>query len=306
MNEFELIDWLKDFFADRVNPSVTLGIGDDMAVVKVGDTQLLFSSDMIVEDVHFRIDSLTARQIGHKAIGVCLSDCAAMASRPIAAVVSLARSKHLSDEFVCEIFVGIKELARKYSCQVAGGDLSSADKLIIDVSVIGYCEENSPVLRSGAKVGDTIYVTGKLGGSSLSHHCAFSPRIEQSIWLAQNLSLNAMIDISDGLSSDLNHICRDSLCGAEIYEDLLEQVISDDAKKLAMQTNTTALYHLLNDGEDFELLASIAERSEDLPSLPDFIVLYPVGRMVSGSDVVLIRKDGNREKIFPAGYQHFS
>jgi len=307
MNEFELIDWLKVFFDKTGERSVPVGIGDDMAVVRVGNKNILFSSDMLVEGVHFKLPDAKLNQVGRKAIGVCLSDCAAMGGRPLWGLVSMGLSGKFSDESIKEIFVGLKSLADVYDCRIVGGDLSFSEKLVIDVALIGDCWGDKPVLRSGAHVGDAIYVTGRLGGSMLGKHFSFVPRIEESKWLVRHLSINAMIDISDGLSSDLRHICKASGCSAELYEERLERVISEEAKKVAKERGKSELYHVLNDGEDFELLMCVAEGEGELPELPEFIDLFMIGRIVSREEgrIFLVRKDGRRECLEARGYMHF-
>ncbi len=309
MKELELIGWLEEFLGVGGDLSVPVGVGDDMAVIRVGGNEILIGSDMLVEGVHFNMSNgISGRQIGHKAIGVCFSDCAAMGGKPMFAVVSLAFCKDMAEDFIKDIFRGIKFLADEYGCRIVGGDLSASDRLVIDVALIGICEDNKrPVLRSGARTGDTICVTGKLGGSLLGKQFSFVPRINEASWLTSNLSVSAMIDISDGLSRDLWNICVKSGCVVEIYEDALEEIISQEAKRLSAEIGRSAIWHVLNDGEDFELLLCVAGNKDELPSLPDFLDLYAIGRVIASGEpeMILVRNDGGREKISVGGYQHF-
>ena len=308
MKEFKLIGWLKETFGEGGDSSVPVGIGDDMAVVGFGGSEFLFGSDMLVEGVHFRLGEAEGRRIGRKAIGVCLSDCAAMGGKPMYCVVSVGICDNVSDEFVKDVFLGIKELGESMGCRVVGGDLSRSERFVIDVALVGYCEKGKAILRSGAKVGDTVYVSGKVGGSLLGRHFDFVPRIREANWLVEHLSVNAMTDISDGLGIDLLHICESSGCVAEIYEDKLERVISEDACKVALGSGKSGLYHALNDGEDFELIVCAAESEDELPELADFLDLYAIGCIVSRGKgrVRIVRRDGAKEELSACGYQHFS
>ena len=303
MHEFEFIDWLRrllDRPGDR--QQIPVGIGDDMAVVNFHGGKLLIGSDMTIEGVHFDLANVKMEQIAHKALGRCLSDCAAMAGVPVGAVISVAKPDSLSEEMLKDLYRGFS----KFACPIIGGDTShSPDRLVIDVCLLGECVGNEPVLRSGAEPGDYLYVTGALGGSILGKHLNFEPRIEQALWIARNLPLHAMIDISDGLSSDLNHLCRESKCGAEIFLQNLETIISDDAKKLAGTTNKNSIDHALNDGEDFELLAAIALSPENLPPLPLNVGLFPIGKIISEKNIYIVEQNCTRKKLIPGGYSHF-
>ncbi|MFA5865615.1 MAG: thiamine-phosphate kinase [Phycisphaerae bacterium] len=307
MHEFEFIDWVKRLLDRPANrKDIPVGIGDDMAVINFQGGKLLLGSDMTVEDVHFDFVHARPERVGHKALGRCLSDCAAMAGLPIAAIISLAKPTSVSQDVLKDIYRGLAQLADRFACPIVGGDTSSSPgRLIIDVCLLGKCEQNEPVLRSGAMVGDYLYVTSLLGGSILGKHLEFEPRIGQARWCAQNLPLHAMIDISDGLSSDLGHLCRQSHCGAELAVADLEKIISPDARKLACKTGQTPLDHALNDGEDFELLAAIAQAPDNLPRLPETMRLFPVGRIIHGNDIYLMHSDGRQEKLFPGGFVHF-
>jgi len=307
MHEFEFIDWIRRRVGrPKGRRGVGVGIGDDLAVLRFGGRVLLIGSDMTIEGVHFTFKTATPRQVGHKALGRCLSDCAAMAGVPLGAIVSVAVPKGFSNRVLKDVYRGMIRLANRFDCPIIGGDTSTSRRgLVIDVCLLGACEGNAPVLRSGARPGDTLYVTGRLGGSILKKHLTFEPHIEAGRWLAQHLPLHAMIDLSDGLSSDLNHLCRESRCGAELFESQLARAVSPAAKTLARRTGKSPLVHALNDGEDFELLAAIGLGPEKFPPLPPHVQLLPIGRITRSGVVELVTTDGRRKRILPQGFRHF-
>jgi len=306
MHEFEFIDWLKKLLdRPKARANVPVGIGDDMAVIEFLGGCLLLGSDMTIEGAHFEFPQATPEAVGHKALGRCLSDCAAMAGVPLAALISIAKPPTMSDELLKALYRGLAELADRYACPIVGGDTSSSpDKLIIDVALLGKCE-GPPALRSGAQAGDYLYVTGPLGGSILKKHLCFEPRIEQARWMAANLPLHALIDISDGLSSDLNHLCEESHCGAELPYGSLQAIISEDAKTRAEKTGKKPLEHALNDGEDFELLAAIGLSPDELPPCPENLRLYPIGKIIEGRTPCVLHPNGRREPLTPRGFTPF-
>jgi len=307
MHEFEFIAWLRELLNKPIDRDrVPMGIGDDMAVINFCGGKLLLGSDMVIENRHFTFPEASPEQVGHKAIGRCLSDCAAMAGEPMAAIVSLARPEKCSDDILKGIFTGMNRLAERFHCPIVGGDTSSSTEgLIIDVCLLGKCEKNEPVLRSGAKFGDFIYVTGLLGGSILGKHLNFMPRIDEAIWLTKNLRISAMIDISDGVSSDLAHLCEESGCGAELFSHYVNVIVSDEARKLSETTGKSSLQHALNDGEDFELLFTSPVSPSELPALPASIKIFPIGRINDRNDITIIHPGGRQEKVLPEGFRHF-
>jgi len=308
MNEWEFIDWIKRSLSSTAgDPRVKVGVGDDMAVMALAGTTLLFGSDMVLEGVHFKLDQATPQQIGHKALAVCLSDAAAMGAEPLAALISFAKPEHVSSDVLQGIYAGLQDTAGWFDCTIVGGDSCAwGARLAIDVALLAVCETTPPVLRSGARPGDHLYVTGPLGGSGLGKHLVFTPRIAEARWLVGNLPPNAMIDISDGLSADLHHLCTASACGAELYEDWLQEAISDAARELSIQTGRRPLDHALNDGEDFELLVAIPTPPDQLPKLPETVRLLPVGRVITEAGAVYLTDAGGaRSKLPEGGYRHF-
>ena len=238
------------------NPSVVVGAGDDCAVLDAGvpDRLLLFKTDAIVEGVHFAADAPPER-IGHKALGRCLSDIAAMAGTPTAALITIGLPGDFKPEVVEAIYAGMNALARRHGVAIVGGETTAnPERIFISVALLGWVPRGKGVLRSGAEAGDAIFVTGDLGGSLAGKHLEFEPRLAEARWLAQHFSLHAMLDISDGLAGDLRHILTASRVGAELFAASIP--ISREARRAAKASSAAkpALLAALTDGEDFELL----------------------------------------------------
>jgi thiamine-monophosphate kinase len=257
--ELDFLQWLSQ--RAPKSPMLRCGIGDDMAILDPAAQSVLFSSDLLLDGVHFNCRTQRLDLIGRKALACCLSDCAAMAVRPIAATVSVAFPSGFSMDDARSLFEGIFTLAEEFRIAIAGGDTTTwGESLAVDVAILATpWERTQPVPRSGARAGDRLFVTGPLGGSLLGRHLGFTPRVSEAKALAKALGsrLHAMIDISDGLALDLWRLCQASGVGARLDEKMLEAVISDDAKRLAAQGESTPLEHALHDGEDFELLLAI-------------------------------------------------
>jgi len=300
VSELDLIRWIRRRIGTR-RGRIVVDSGDDAAVVKVGRGNLLFKTDSVIDGVHF--DSRTARPeaVGHKAIARCLSDIAAMGCLPTFAVVAIMIPKNAREVYIKRVLAGLDRTAKRYGTPVVGGDVKSHDgKLAISVALLGETGDLAPVRRSGARIGDAIAVTGALGGSILGKHLRFQPRIREGLELNRRFELHAMIDISDGLTTDLGHLCDESRVGALIFEDLLP--ISADARKLARRDRRSALDHALNDGEDYELLFTLP--AIQATRLEKSRLGKVIGQVTGISGIYLQSGKGEPREIPRRGWEH--
>ena len=276
------------------------GIGDDAAVLALGkgvkDTLMLFTTDMMVEGVHFT-RAMPAPGIGHKALACNISDVAAMGGLPRFAVVSLGVPPDLEADFVRKMYEGLYRLAKRFHVAVVGGDTVRSSKIILNVALLGEVKKKDLVTRAGAKTGDMIFVSGPLGRSfSTGRHLSFTPRIAESRFLVGHFRPTAMIDISDGLISDLGHILESSGVGARLYEGKIPK------------TKGAALKEALSDGEDFELLFTLSrQRARRLMNLRNKnFKFYLIGEIVPGKErIELITEQGRVRRVKPKGFEHF-
>ena len=248
LGEFELIKRFRKKI--KTDTMVIRGSGDDCAVLRFNARyHQLFTCDMLVEGVDF-YKSTDLYLVGRKALAVSVSDIAACAGVPRHAVVSLGLPNNMPVARVDRLAKGMFDLAAKFGVNIVGGDISAADKLVIDVSMLGEVEKNKLCLRSEAKPGDLIMVTGAFGGSIKGKHLKFTPRLKEARFLVDNFKINAMIDVSDGLLQDLGHVLEQSKAGGVLYESLIP--LSKAAKNAE---------EALCSGEEFELLFT-ASREE--------------------------------------------
>ncbi len=304
--EFDLIDDIRS----RVNLStraVPVGPGDDCAVIRTGRLGLVvITTDMIVEGTHFDLNTAGFESVGDKAYASALSDVAAMGLKPTCGVVAVALPRHFTMGNAKRLERGLKRVAEKYGVPIVGGDVTgTGGGLVVAVTIFGEARGKlKPVLRSGARKGHWILVTGSLGGSILGRHLKVSPRIAEGLYLNRNFRLGAMIDVSDGLAGDLGHIIRESRVGAII--DAQAVPISKAAKRLARNTGHEPLDHALTDGEDYELLftTSPGEAKKILARPPKGVPVTVIGRITSGPGIQLRRNDGTCRPIKPRGYEH--
>src|SRR5262245_58501886 len=219
--EQAFVEWVRR--RTPAHPGVKIGPGDDAAVLSgIGTADLIVTTDMLLDGSWFRLSEAGPRRVGRKAIAVNLSDIAAMAGIPRAAVVSVGLPRTGGQMIAEELFLGMNEPAREFDTPIVGGDTNSWDgPLAMSVTVIGTVGAKGAVTRSGAKPGDWLFVTGPLGGSILGHHLDFTPRVREAQSLHQQFDLHAMIDISDGFALDLYRVCEASRCGAVIDADKL-------------------------------------------------------------------------------------
>lgn len=310
MNEFELIAKLTKNLP--TNETVVAGAGDDCAVLDLGvpDKLILFKTDAVVEGFHFTRET-PPEKIGRKALARCLSDIAAMAGTPTAALVTLALPKDFDAEFVAKVYDGLNALAEKFGVAIVGGETTTnPERILISISLLGTVPREKQILRSGAKVGDAIFVTGELGGSLAGKHLEFEPRLAEARWLAEHFGIHALMDLSDGLAGDLGHIVDASRVGAVLLKSALP--ISRAAKLRAKTGDVAkpAVLAALTDGEDFELLFTVA--SKDAVKLLDGwkkkfpgLKLSCIGKMVAGEGI-LLRDKYSSQKLNARGYVHFS
>jgi thiamine-monophosphate kinase len=310
MNEFELIARLTKSLP--ANQSVLVGAGDDCAVLDFGlpEKLLLFKTDAVVEGFHFTKET-PPEKIGRKALARCLSDIAAMAGTPTAALVTVALPEKFEPEFIGKIYDGMNALAREHSVAIVGGETTTnPGRILISVALLGFVPRGKAALRSGAKAGDAVFVTGELGGSLAEKHLEFEPRLAEARWLAEHFPVHAMIDLSDGVAGDLRHVLNAGGVGAELLEDAIP--ISRAAKLQAGKSSTAkpAFAAALTDGEDFELLFVVA--GGDAVKLLDAwkkqfpkLKLSCVGKIVAGGGVIIRGKSGSH-RLAANGYVHFA
>lgn len=280
------------------SPSVRVGIGDDAAVLRVpGREWLLVASDMIVAGVHFTHRLVPPQWIGWKALAVNISDIAAMGGQPRWAVVSLGIPPSTRVKFVDELYRGLERCARRFGVSIVGGDTVRAPRVVLDVAILGTVAPRSLTQRSGARVGDVLFVTGRLGGSYESgRHARFIPRLREAREFVQRVRVHAMIDLSDGLASDLWQVSRASRMRLRV-----------EARKIPISRAGKTLQHALMDGEDFELLFAVSSR--DAARVPHRLGRCPVTRIGTvvrrGVGVELVNPTGRIEPLVPRGFRHF-
>lgn len=293
--EQDFINWLRS--QPIHNRQIVISLGDDLAVLRWNAADLLIvGADQVLDGVHFDSAMHSPRAIGRKAMNRNLSDCAAMAALPAAAVTTAALPRSCGVKYAKELYLGMREAADPFDCPIVGGDTGSWDgKLALTVSILCRSAGISPVTRRGGRPGDTLYVSGPLGGSLSGRHMSFVPRIELARRLARAGRINAMIDLSDGLIRDLGHLCRESGVGAVIDGDAIP--IHPDARDAAARDpKRDPLARALGDGEDYELLLAA---TDDLRSFG----LTPIGKMTQSREL-LIRRAGRMEPLETGGWEH--
>ena len=302
LSETELIQRLtQDLPADS---SVLTGPGDDCAVLDWGGSKLLFKTDAIVEGIHFERDT-PPEAIGRKALARALSDIAAMAGTPTHALITLGFHAEMEPSLIEAVYQGLRDCAREHHVNIVGGETTSLSQLTLSISLIGRASK--PILRTGSAVGDAIFVSGELGGSLAGHHLNFTPRLKEARWLSDQDIVHAMIDLSDGLATDLRHLLSDQT-GAELLTRALP--IRRAAKERARDnpSGKTALLAALTDGEDYELLFTVSSK-DAVPLLDGWKSAFPetplhcIGKITDQPGIAL-RDDKGVKPLTLHGYDH--
>lgn len=334
LGEFGLIERLARRFGSVGGPTIVRGIGDDAAVVRsVPGRHLLASTDMLVEDVHFDLRYASLFDVGYRAAAANLSDIAAMGGFPEYVLMALAIPQVHTTHDIDQLYRGFMALCGKYHVRLIGGDTSSSPQgICLAVSILGHVAPHSTLRRDGAKVGDQLYLSGTVGDSLaglllimgsedrfdrsladrasrhlIKRHLRPTPRLELAQLLAARHLASAAIDISDGLSSDLGHLCRNSKVGAVIHADALP--ISSACRSFALAAGKNPVELALQGGEDFELLFTVPQQAR--PSLDRLIQrhrlpLTRIGTIQDARQGLRVKfKDGSHRQMPKSGFDHF-
>ncbi len=328
LGEFGFIDKLRESLKSN-NPSVKLGIGDDAAIFKpTAGHELVFTTDMLVEKKHFDFELITPWQLGAKTMAVNLSDCAAMGAKPTVAVVSLGVPKDFPVASLEAFYDGMKSWGESFGAQIVGGDTVGSDQFVVNIALIGEVEAGRALRRSGAKAGDALFVTGTLGDSAaglhalrnpsdrgketapllIQRHLTPVPRFNTGRVLSTKRLATSAIDISDGLSSEIHHLCEESGVGAEIHEEGIP--FSASLVHYCGENHLDPLKFALSGGEDYELLFTVplSKISEVVRTLEGQtgVAVKAIGRMVpKAKGVTLISRQGQRTNLEAKGFDHF-
>jgi len=300
----------------RQRRNVITGIGDDCAILRIPPGhEILVTTDFTLEGIHFRGEWHDPEVVGHRCLTRGLSDIAAMGGQPVAVFLSLALPRSLPQAWVDRFLRGLLKLADKFHVVLAGGDTAeSPGGVLADIVVVGSVPRGKAIRRSGARPGDRIYVTGRLGESTAALNLLFAgrklcaadfprhfrptPRIEVGRTLRERGLASAMIDLSDGLSTDLAHICEESSVGAEIRSDAIPLAsIGKPPREVDLQL-------ALHGGEDYELLFTAPE-GKRVPSRIAGVAITQIGHLKQGKRVVLVDRKGKRVELRPGGWEHF-
>ena len=256
MRELKIVEEIRKIAGDP-GKGVCVGIGDDSAVLKYDKNKyMLWASDMLIEDVHFNVKKDGYERVGRKALAVNISDIAAMGGTPKYITVSIGiPANRMSENIVKTLYKGLKGLCRKYDVKIVGGDTNRSEKLIIDVSIIGFVSKKHLVTRSGAKEGDIVLITGPVRDGKKTH-LDFDPRIEESGSLVRDYKIHSMIDVSDGIAMDLTRICKESKRGARLDPSMIPLSSGLSLKDAMHYGESFELLFTMSPGEAEKLLAS--------------------------------------------------
>ncbi|MEZ4697701.1 MAG: thiamine-phosphate kinase [Rhodothermales bacterium] len=334
VGEFGLIDRLESVLGEPANPSLVMSIGDDAAVYRAGaDKVSVVTSDALIEGVHFDLSFIPMEHLGAKSLMVNLSDVIAMNALPKFATVVLGIPNHVSVEMAEELYRGIRKVCEAYDVTIIGGDITGARQLTISITAIGEALEDELAYRKGAEPGDVLCVTGDLGSAYAGLKVLlreraelqekkeeFVPTIRQyqyvvnrnlapvarlgviQSWREAGFRPHAMIDVSDGLASEVNHLCRRSGCGAIVRASDIP--LHDQTHRVATEFGESPTLYQLQGGEDYELLFAAPE--SELKKLKDSSYAV-IGEFVAREEgVVLQHADGTEEELKPIGWDHFA
>jgi thiamine-monophosphate kinase len=300
----------------RLHRGIELGIGDDCAILRVPPNhETLVTTDLSLEGVHFRQEWHPPEVVGHRSLARGLSDIAAMGGQPIAAFLSLAVPRNIRQNWVDGFLKGLLKLADDFHVSLAGGDTAESPRGIsVDIVVVGSVPKSTAVRRSGARPGDRIFVTGDLGSSAATlnllfrgrslrpkdfpHHFHPVPRVDAGRFLRERALASAMIDISDGLSTDLAHICEESNAGAAIQAKAIPRT------SIGRSSKGVDLKFALHGGDDYELLFT-ARLGKHIPTRIAGVPITEIGSVTRAKGMVLIDDRGVGHKLRPQGWQHF-
>ncbi len=308
--EKDLLSWLHENLPASGRHSV--GLGDDAAVLGGFDRSgVVVTTDMLTEGVDFLLEEVDPRRVGHKALGVNLSDLAAMAAEPVAVFVSLVLPRQAVGgraalELAIELYRGMIPLAEKLGVEIAGGDTNSWDgPLAISITALGKTSEQGPLTRGGGRAGDQLLVTGELGGSILGRHLDVQPRVREALLLHEQFELHAGIDISDGLALDVSRLAEASGVGAVLVPG--EIPIAAAAKRLGQRDGRSAVDHALGDGEDFELVLAVPpeEAARLLRQQPTEVSITRIGELLESPGLWQEKANGERLPLVAQGYEHW-
>lgn len=300
----------------RQRPGIVAGIGDDCAVLRIPPGhEALVTTDFSLEGVHFRQEWHPPEVVGHRCLTRGLSDIAAMGGQPIAAFLSLALPRNLKQNWVNRFLRGLLRLADEFRASLAGGDTAeSPGGVLADIVVVGSAPKGEALRRSGARSGDRIYVTGQLGGAAAALNLLFAgrklrpadfpqhfhplPRLEVGEFLRKKKLASALIDISDGLSTDLAHICEESGVGAEILAPAIPRsAIGKPARQVDLQ-------FALHGGDDYELLFTVPH-GRRVPARIAGVPITQIGRITRSKRIMLMNEQGAGSELRPQGWAHF-
>ncbi|MBW2038794.1 MAG: thiamine-phosphate kinase [Deltaproteobacteria bacterium] len=321
IGEFGLIKVIKGL-ADK-GEGVVMGIGDDVAVLKSSSGKLLLvTTDILLQEVHFRLEFIDPYHLGRKALGVNLSDIAGCGGVPRAFLVSLVIPPEEEVSLVQALYQGMMEVAAEFGVSLVGGDTSRGEGLLISITLLGEGEEGQILYRHGAKAGDQIFVTGTLGdaalglkmlkkgkrdGGPVQRHVTPTPRIKEGREIARRALATSMIDISDGLLADLGHIVEASRVGGEIW--LSRLPLSEEYREGIEEYSSDSYLLALTGGEDYELLfTSPPGREEEVRELAKELgtPITPIGEIVEASQGIKVYgEDGRKYSIKEIGHDHF-